>query len=167
MLAIIIGIIAAFNRNFSDLLFSILKDYLSKERINGLASFFSITSGIYIAVITIVATSVIGVSKDLLGRNLDRPMIHVFTLGLSEGLLTVGVSIFLPREIPYYYLILATSILVSIISLIKFIRLLILMFEANMNKMTEDIVKKESDEGDILYYLKILSQHKNRDENLK
>ena len=167
MLAITIGIIAAFNRNFSDLLFSILKDYLSKERINGLASFFSITSGIYIAVITIVATSVIGVSKDLLGRNLDRPMIHVFTLGLSEGLLTVGVSIFLPREIPYYYLILVTSILVSIISLIKFIRLLILMFEANMNKMTEDIVKKESDEGDILYYLKILSQHKNRDENLK
>lgn len=166
-MAVLVGIVSSFVPAFSNYLFPLLKNYLSDSRIDNLSDFFSITSGIYIAVITIVATSVIGVSKDLLGRNLDRPMIHVFTVGLSEGLLTVGISIFIPREMPYYYLILATLILISIISLIKFIRLLVLMFEANMNKMTEDIVKKESAEGDILYYLKILSQHKNNNPNSK
>lgn len=54
-----------------------LSSYLSQDRLNGIAAFFAITIGVYIAVITVLATTEIGITKEMLKKKLDRPLIDV------------------------------------------------------------------------------------------
>lgn len=70
--------------------------YFEQDRLNGIATFFAITIGVYIAVITVLATSEIGISKEMLKKNLDKPLIDIIIVGMVENFITIGLAVFIP-----------------------------------------------------------------------
>ena len=130
--------------------------YLNQDRLNGIAAFFAITIGVYIAVITVLATTEIGISKEMLKKKLDRPLIDVMIVGMIEDFIAVGLAVFIPlNTITGYVLIIFLSI--AIISFLKFTVLLVAIFKANMNQMARDIDAEEQYKDSILAYLNSIS----------
>lgn len=125
--------------------------YFTPDRLDGIATFFSITIGIYIAVITILAMSVIGISKDLLRKKLDKPLLYVVVAGLVEDIGSVGLAIFVPLN-TVSSKILLIFITISIISFSKFILLLLEIFKVNMEKMAKIIDDEDIYKNNILTY---------------
>ena len=133
-----------------------LFSYLSQDRMNGIAAFFAITIGVYIAVITVLATAEIGITKEMLKKKLDRPLIDVMIVGMIEDFIAVGLAVFIPlNTITRYVLIIFLS--TSIISFLKFTVLLVVIFKANMNQMARDIDAEEQFKDSILAYLNNIS----------
>ena len=126
-----------------------LSSYLSQDRLNGIAAFFAITIGVYIAVITVLATTEIGITKEMLKKKLDRPLIDVMIVGIIEDFIAVGLAVFIPLNTITGY--------VLIISFLKFTVLLVFMFKANMNQMARDIDAEEQYKDSILAYLNSIS----------
>jgi len=112
--------------------------YLSQDRLNGIATFFAITIGVYIAVLTVLATSEIGISEEMLKRNLDKPLINVMIAGMVENFISVGLAIFIPVN-GFTEHVLIVSVLISLISFVKFILLLVIICKGNMNYMAKAI----------------------------
>lgn len=118
--------------------------YFCQDRIINLSNFFSITVGIYLAIITLLATSVIGISKEILKKRADIQLISVLVFGMAENILAVFLSIFADSNfIPHYTLFLCAAILTSLISFIKFIILIILIFIANMDRTAKMIDEED------------------------
>lgn len=138
--------------------------YFSQDRLNGIAAFFAITIGVYVAVITVLATSEIGISKEMLKRRLDVPMINVIIVGMVENFISAGLSIFSPMN-KYVRFILLIFITISIISFIKFIFLLVAIFKSNMNQMAKAIDEEEKYKDEILTYMNGIYQYVKAHEN--
>lgn len=85
--------------------YSFGQKYLTSEMISGIETFFSITIAIYVAVISIFSTTVLGITKELLRRSLDKDLLHVLIFGIGINLMTVLILIFLPNFLPFYYLL--------------------------------------------------------------
>lgn len=132
--------------------------YFNQERLNGIAAFFSITVGIYVTIVTILATSRIGISKEILEKNLDKGLINVIIFGMSENLLAVAMSIFIPLNKTGAYILLVLLI-VSVISFVKFILLLVIIFKANLNKMARDIDQEEQYSNEMLGTIKEIQKN--------
>ena len=133
-----------------------LFSYLSQDRLNGIAAFFAITIGVYIAVITVLATAEIGITKEMLKKKLDRPLLDVMIVAMIEDFIAVGLAVFIPlNTITRYVLIIFLS--TSIISFLKFTVLLVVIFKANMNQMARDIDAEEQFKDSILAYLNNIS----------
>lgn len=142
-----------------------LEEYFDGDRLSGIADFFAITIGIYIAVITILATSRIGITKEMLIRKLDTSLVNVVIAGMIENLVSVGIAVFVPlNEVTRYVLI--AFLTIAVISFVKFIILLILIFKANMSQMARDIDNEEEYQNSIIIYLEKIDRYlKNRTES--
>lgn len=134
-----------------------LEEYLSSDRLSGIASFFSITIGVYIAIIAILATSEIGISREILKRRLDAQLISVIMAGMVENFFTVGFAIFVPfNKLTRYAL--CVFIAISVISFAKFVYLLILIFKANMDKMAKTIDDDDEYKAVMRTHVEIISK---------
>lgn len=162
---IIMYIVLYFVRNKCHILDAInLKDYFTSDRLNGIVAFFAITIATYIAVVTILATTEIGISKKMLKKRLDEPLINVIMLGIIENFVAVALSVFIPEN-ENLYEITGLFIILSLCSFIKFIVLLIIIFKVNMNEMAKSIDDREKYENDLIEELKKISMYckKNND----
>ena len=139
--------------------------YYTENRISGIVDFFSISVGIYIAVITILGTSVIGITKKLLETRLDERLINVTMIGMGECIISLGLLVFMDcKSWMYYYSLIAIN-LASLSSFIKFIIILVLIFKANLNALAKDIDEREQYEIDMLATLEnILKTLKSEDK---
>lgn len=135
-----------------------LFDYFTQDRLNGIATFFTITIGVYVAVVTVLAMSEIGISKALLEKKLDRALINVIIFGILEDIITAGIAIFVPRN-KIIYFILLVSVFISIISFIKFIILMVIIFKKNMDQMAKNMDAEESYRNDLLSYLEQIKRN--------
>lgn len=136
-----------------------LLNYFTAERISNISAFFSIAVGIYIAVVTIIATSVIGISKELLLKKLDYPLVLVIIWGMVESLLAVALSVFLTSNHFIYFWLLATTNLLAIVSFVKFIRLLLLIFKKNLEMMAKHIDDEDNYRNDLLTHIELISEY--------
>lgn len=128
--------------------------YFSDERVANLAAAYAIIIGIYISVISIVATSVIGISPELVGkRRLDESLLFVTKIGCIENIAAVLSGILLPiSEKPWCFVYF--GLLIScVISFIKFVNVMFLVFRVNMKKMAESIDEENSTKNEILMRL--------------
>lgn len=137
-----------------------IQSYLTENRMNGIATFFSITIGIYITVITILSTSEISISKEMLKRKLDKPLINVIVAGMVEDFISVGLVVFAPLNSLTSKMV-VIFVIISIISFVKFIILLIVIFKENMNQMAKSIDEEEDNKQLILTYLREIAKHYN------
>ena len=127
-------------------------DYFSQDRLNGIVTFFAITIGVYIAVITVLATSEIGISKEMLKKRLDKPLINVIVVGMIENFIATGLGIFAPTNM-LMKRVLLIFIIISLISFTKFVVLLVVIFKKNMDQMAKSIDDEEEYRNQILCYL--------------
>lgn len=125
-----------------------LKDYFTSDRLNGIAAFFAITIGVYIAVVTILATSEPAISKNILKKKLDKKLINIIIVGIVENISAAGIAMFIPMNVITRY-ILFVFIIISILSFVKFIILLLLLFKGNLNQMAKDIDSRDRYENEI------------------
>ena len=123
--------------------FTALKNFLTHDRVSDMSSFFAISIGIYIAIITIIATSVIGISRRMLEKNRHKDLLCVISFGLIENLLAVVVGILLNGNSNTLNCAFLTITIASIISFGKFTYLMILVFSANMEQMVLDIDEED------------------------
>ena len=139
---------------------------IEKERRADVISFFSIIIGVYIAVITLIATSIIGITKEILKENLDSQLIDTIIFGMTEAMLAILIIIFIDSTTNLTRVILIAFICNSIISFFKFVIILTLIFKANMNAMAKEIDSKDDYENRILTTLdEIKNKLKNIDKN--
>ena len=108
--------------------------------------------------VTVLAMSEIGISKALLEKKLDRALINVIIFGILEDIITVGMAIFVPRN-KIIYFILLVSVFISIISFIKFIILMVIIFKKNMDQMAKNMDAEESYRNDLLSYLEQIKRN--------
>lgn len=125
------------------------KVYFSTDRLGRIASFFSIVIGIYIAVMTILASSITGLTEKVLEKKLDDKLLSVIMLGLCENLLSVSICVFMPITTFFCKLLVLFTIL-ALISLIKFIYILALIFKINLNEMARMIDVETKYKNDLL-----------------
>ena len=127
--------------------------YFTAGRMEGITSFFSITIGIYIAVIMILATSVLGISKEMLKKGTDKTLINVMIGGMVENIIVVGLCIFLDVTNIYLYYLLSLTTLVGIISFFKFIYYVLLISRANMVQTAKNIDEEDKYKEAILTHI--------------
>ena len=77
---------------------------------------------------------------------------------MSENLLAVAMSIFIPLNKTGAYILLVLLI-VSVISFVKFILLLVIIFKANLNKMARDIDQEEQYSNEMLGTIKEIQKN--------
>ena len=100
--------------------------------------------GIYLAVITIIGTSIIGITKGLLEQKLDRELIDLFMIGLIENIISVIMCIIAAGVSGvYFYCSLIVVFLMTFVTLIKFILIIRLIFLANLEKTAKSIDEDE------------------------
>ena len=139
---------------------------IEAEKRADIISFFAIIIGVYIAVITIIATSIIGITKEILKENLDSQLIDTIIFGMTEAMLAILIIIFIDSTTNLTRVILIAFICNSIISFFKFVIILTLIFKANMNAMAKEIDSKDDYENRILTTLdEIKNKLKNIDKN--
>lgn len=136
----------------------IMQTYFTQDRISGIATFFTIIIGIYVAVLTVIATSEIGLSKKIIQNNIDDALIVIIVVGMIENLLTVGVAIFGVDRV-WIYEVLLTGIAASLVSFAKFVRLIVLISRGNMNEIAKNIESEERYKNDILTYLEEIHRY--------
>lgn len=140
---------------------------IEAEKRADIISFFAIIIGVYIAVITIIATSIIGITKEMLKEKLDTQLIDTIIFGMTETMLTIGTIIFINPTTELNRIILIALICNSTISFLKFTIILTLIFKANMNAMAEEIDNKDDYENKILSNLdEIKNKLENIDKNI-
>lgn len=140
---------------------------IEAEKRADIISFFAIIIGVYIAVITIIATSIIGITKEMLKEKLDTQLIDIIIFGMTETMLTIGTIIFLNPTTELKRIILVALIFNSIVSFLKFTVILTLIFKTNMNAMAEEIDNKDDYENKILSNLdEIKNKLENIDKNI-
>ena len=129
-------------------------DSFEKDR---LIFFFSIIAGIYVTVLTLIGTTIISITKELLMRNLDKKIINIISLGIIETLVTIVLLVKKDNITIFYNSFLILMLIITFISFIKFI--IILMFKANMNAMVKEIDEKEKNEIEILAILDSINKN--------
>lgn len=133
-------ILTIFNRVPIDIL-TLIFDYLSFDHI---VEFSSISTGIYVTVMTIIATSFISATPQILKSNLDKTITTVFVFGLIENILVIIFSIF--HELLYRNVIFIAFLGIFTASIITFIKLVIfvvLLFSCNMDNMATELDEQE------------------------
>lgn len=142
-----------------------LSTYFTQDRLNGIAAFFAITIGVYIAVVTVLATTEIGISKEILRKKIDRSLINVIMVGIGENFFSVGLSIFIPLNAFTRY-VLIVFLTISIISFAKFIILLVIIFKKNLQLMAQSIDEEEVYRNNMLTYIEEIFKYfqKHRDD---
>lgn len=141
-----------------------LSAYFSSDRLNGIATFFAITIGIYVTVIMVLATSRIGISRGMLKSNLDKRLINVMIVGMIENFISTGLAIFIPMSGKTRY-ILTTFLIMSIVSFVKFIALLVVIFSVNLNEMAKEMDDEEKYQDDMLTYVEGIYRFLKKYEN--
>lgn len=133
-----------------------LKGFFSTDRISTIINFSSISIGIYITIISILATTITSISVKYVEKKLDQKIISFVVVGLFTNIILVIYLILIP-EFWNYYVVLFVLTLISIESFIKFIVWVILTFKYNMKSIAKDIDSNESFKREILYLLDKIS----------
>lgn len=135
---------------FLDSFFKIIDFKLEKVEKDRLIYFYSILVGIYTTTITLIGTTIISVTKELLSKKTDKKIINFLLFVIIETLIFILLLIKDENISDFHNLIIFTFLVVTLISFIKFIIILTLMFKANMNAMVKEIDNKDKYEDKII-----------------
>lgn len=147
-----------------------LNIYFTDDRISNIGDFFSISIGIYVAVITILGTTMIAITEDILRKKIDKSLINFIMLGIIEALLSIIIGTYIDSSWwQYYYEILLCLNVMTVMTFCKFIYILTLLFKENLNSLAEEIdqereeAEKEKDYKENIYeVLKKIEENTNK-----
>lgn len=135
-------------------------NFFTNDRLNLFSGFFSIICGIYLAIITIIGTSVIGITKDLLREKLDKDLIDLFMFGLIENIICVVICILSAGVSGVLFYILITGFFaITFTTLIKFVIIIRRIFLANLEQTAKNLDEEERQKQEIINRLIMIEEH--------
>ena len=136
---------------------------LEESVISGISNIYGIAIGIYATVITVIATSVMGISKALLEQKMDQHLLAKGYVGVVECLLSIIMGILGSIERNLYALAYIIISLVALVTFLKFLRTILLLYRANIQAIVSAIDAEEKYKEEILMKLDTIEhQTKNK-----
>lgn len=123
---------------------------LEKTEKDRLIYFYSILVGIYTTTITLIGTTIISITKELLTKKTDKKIINFLLFVILETLFFIILLIKDDNVSEFYNLLIFVILVATLISFVKFIIILSFMFKANMNAMVKEIDNKDKYEDKII-----------------
>ena len=123
---------------------------LEKTEKDRLIYFYSILVGIYTTTITLIGTTIISITKELLTKKTDKKIINFLLFVILETLFFIILLIKDDSVSEFYNLLIFVILVATLISFVKFIIILSFMFKANMNAMVKEIDNKDKYEDKII-----------------
>lgn len=135
---------------FLNYLFKKINFKLEKTEKDRLIYFYSILVGIYTTTITLIGTTIISITKELLTKKTDKKIINFLLFVILETLFFIILLIKDDNVSEFYNLLIFVILVATLISFVKFIIILSFMFKANMNAMVKEIDNKDKYEDKII-----------------
>lgn len=130
----------------------------SEHRLSLIISATAIILGIYIAVISVIATSILGITKDMIQKGKHEQLLQIVFTGMIVNSVLVFVCVLFTVDVGWKALIISTLLAVSIVAFAKFMWLLFLIFQANLIAMNTIINTEQQKEEELLTILKKIEQ---------
>ncbi len=130
-----------------------IKEYLTPKRLENITFLTGVIVTVYLAVISIIATSSLALIPKLLETNLDKRIINIITFGLFENFLLLVMVVFLDSEKEIYLKLCIVVVLGAFLSFIKFVKILLQFLKTNFDLMAQEIDERKNKE---IEYLTIL-----------
>ena len=125
--------------------------YYSESRMGGMIAFYAISIGIYVTVISIIGTSEISITRELLRRRLDQRILWVSSIGILLNTVAVLIITFMPNLLIGIWVV---PILVSsIVSFMHFLFAILTLYKVNMDSMAREIDQRDQYLRDVLLHL--------------
>lgn len=112
--------------------------YFSADRMGSLIEFFSITTGIYITMLSILAISATKIMEALLKKRMEQQLLDVMMWGLISNVFAILVLVFMPK-IQSGNIMISAILLWAIIHLVYFFFVLFSIFKYNVQTMDKEI----------------------------
>lgn len=136
-----------------------LSTYYTESRLNNIVTFVSISIGVYMAIISILATTSTSVSEKIVERKLDDGLIALTCSGIIEGSFLMGLIIFVADTSPDLYYLITLLIIIFSISFLKFIIFVILAYKYNLSTIAKQVDEKNNLKNDILHLLEQIEKN--------
>lgn len=128
------------------------------DRVSLIVNAVAIVLGIYIAVVTILATSILGITKNMLEEKKDRQLLHVVFCGMIVNVVIVFYCVLFRADAVWSVFILIVLLIISAISFVKFMHLMFLILQANFDQMAKMLTTEEREKEELLTLLKKIEQ---------
>lgn len=156
------GIICGFSLHQNEVFYSrfqeIVVQTFDSSRMSLVISAVAIILGIYIAVISIVATSVLGITKDMLEKRKDKQLLQIIFSGMMVNTFLVFFCVLFDISTAWFGLLLITLLGIAFVSFIKFMCLIFKIFQANFNQQAKSITNEELEKEELITLLKKIEQ---------
>lgn len=119
-----------------------LGDYFSDERMGSLIELFSITTGIYITMLSILAISATKIMEALLKKRMEQQLLDVMMWGLISNVFAVFVLVFMPVTQGGNIILLAVLVW-AVLHLVYFFFVLFSIFKYNVQNMDKEIDEED------------------------
>lgn len=146
----------------SELIENTLVVAYSEHRLNLIISATAIILGIYIAVISIIATSVLGITENMIQKGKHEQLLQIVFTGMLVNSILVFSCVLLTVDVGWKALMISVLLAVSMVAFIKFMCLLFLIFQANFIAMEKAIEAERQKDEEILTLLKKIEQKLNK-----
>ena len=124
------------------------------NRLSLIVSAEAIILGIYITVISIIATSVIGITEDMLKKKRDCQLLQIVFTGMFANCALVFVCVLFDINVVWKAVVVCGLLAISIASFLKFMFLIFLIFKANFDTMGRVIDAEREGREELLTLLK-------------
>lgn len=158
ILIAIMTIIACLIREKADWLHHAIESHLvcafDPNRLSLIVSAEAIILGIYIAVISIIATSTLGITEDMLKKKRDSQLLQIVFTGMFANCVLVFVCVLFDINTGWKAVAVCGLLAISIVSFFKFMVLIFLIFKANFEAMGRAIDAEREGREELLTLLK-------------
>ena len=124
------------------------------NRLSLIVSAEAIILGIYIAVISIIATSILGITEDMLKKKRDCQLLQIAFTGMFANCVLVFVCVLIDINTGWKAMVICGLVAISIVSFLKFMVLIFLIFKANFDAMGRAIDAESKSREELLTLLK-------------
>jgi uncharacterized membrane protein YjfL (UPF0719 family) len=129
--------------------------YFCDERMGLLVDFFSISAGIYITMLSILAISTTKIMEALLRKRMEQQLLDVMMWGLISNVIAILGLVFIP-EIQGKNIILLAILIWAILHLIYFLLVLFAIFKFNVQNMDKEIDEENKWKNEIVKKIAII-----------
>jgi len=147
-------IVAAISCLFADWIpTEFLAQYLTESRVSGITNICAIAIGIYMTVVTVIATSVMGISKALLARKMDVQIFAKVIIGVAECIISIFIGTFIEASSSLYFAFYVGISACAMVSFFKFLVTIILLFRSNIQYIISNIDADEEFRSNVIIHL--------------
>lgn len=141
-----------------------LAKYFSENRISLIISFFSVIIAMHITMTSILAISTTKIMEAMLAKSLEKKFLDIIKWSIGSAFLAVLTCVFINKDIICFGFLILFSVVFALFHFIYFFRILLIIFEYNINKMDEEIDELNDLKKELKITLKYIRDEINKNQ---